>query len=148
MNETIRYRLSDNADLDLIKNLLHQSDLPTSDIDANKIDFIVAIDQAGSIVGCVGLERHGYDGLLRSLAVTPSLRNRTIGHGLFEQLLSIARQSGVRNLHLLTTTAEKFFAGSGFSTMPRDAAPASIKATAEFSLLCPSSSAYMVLQDI
>jgi quercetin dioxygenase-like cupin family protein len=60
----------------------------------------------------------------------------------------MSRQYGINNLHLLTTTAEKFFASPGFSVVPRDEAPASMKATSEFSSICPSSSTYMVMRDI
>jgi protein-tyrosine-phosphatase len=49
----------------------------------------------------------------------------------------------VRTLYLLTTTAEPFFAKHGYARAAREAAPAAIRATREFSGICPSSSAFM-----
>jgi len=148
MTQTLKYRFSQADDLNAIKDLLIRSDLPVTDIDENKIDFIVAVNDKNAVIGCVGLERRGADGLLRSLAVDPSYRSKGIGHELFYYLLSTSRQYGIKDLHLLTTTAEKFFASSGFSVFPREEAPAPIKETAEFATICPSSSTYMVLRDI
>ena len=148
MNETINYRPSQMSDLIAIKALLSQSDLPVTDIDENKIVFIVAVNDKNALIGCIGLERYGADALLRSLAVDSGHRSKGIGHELFYRLLSTSLQYGVKDLHLLTTTAEKFFASSGFSVFARDEAPVLIKATAEFSSFCPSSSVYMVMRDI
>jgi amino-acid N-acetyltransferase len=55
-----------------------------------------------------------------------------------------ARDAGVRNLYLLTTTAEGFFAGLGYRKVSRDQAPPGIAGTEQFSSLCPSSSSFMV----
>ena len=148
MTQTLKYRFSQAGDLNTIKDLLSRSDLPVTDIDENKIDFIVVVSDKNALIGCVGLERRGTHGLLRSLAVEPSYRAKGIGHELFYYLLSTSRQYGIQDLHLLTTTAEKFFASSGFSVVPREEAPAPIKATAEFSSICPTSSTYMVMRDI
>jgi N-acetylglutamate synthase-like GNAT family acetyltransferase len=54
-----------------------------------------------------------------------------------------AKASGIRELYLLTTTAETFFAKRGFLRAPRDSAPPAIRATREFSGICPASSAFM-----
>ena len=148
MTETIKYRLFKNHDLDAIKILLQESELPIDDIRENKIGFIVAINDTNELIGCIGLEQHGENGLLRSFAVDAAYRGKGIGHGLFNRLLSISRQNNISNLHLLTTTAEKFFERAGFILSTRNDAPASIKTTVEFSSLCPSSCTYMVMGDI
>ena len=144
----IKYRLSLQEDLDKIRELLQRSDLPVEDVDENKIVFIVATHETNSLIGCIGLEQYGPDGLLRSMAVDPAYRNSGIGHELFNHLLSVSRQNNITTLHLLTTTAEKYFSRSGFLKSARNDAPASIQATEEFSSLCPSSSAYMVMNNI
>jgi amino-acid N-acetyltransferase len=45
---------------------------------------------------------------------------------------------------LLTTTAPGFFAGLDFVPCERDRAPAALRATPEFAVVCPSSAACMV----
>jgi len=148
MPDTIGYRLSETRDREKIKNLLRLAELPVDDIDGGTIDFVLATDEKQEPIGCIGLEQYGIDGLLRSFAVDSAYRDKGIGHELLFRLLAFSRQSGVNDLHLLTTTAEKFFDRAGFSLLPRNEAPDSIKSTSEFSSLCPSSSAYMVMKDI
>ena len=148
MTVGITYRLSERRDLEEIKNLLLEAELPVDDLSAGKITFVLALNESGNPIGCIGLEQYETDGLLRSLAVDSAYRGKGIGHQLLSRLLSLSGQSGVSNLHLLTTTAEKFFARAGFLNVIRDDAPASIKETVEFSSLCPASSTYMVKRDI
>ena len=52
-------------------------------------------------------------------------------------------KQGIKTLYLLTTTAAQFFAKRGYEAVPRSEAPAAIAATAQFSDLCPASSAFM-----
>ncbi|MEQ1676993.1 MAG: arsenic resistance N-acetyltransferase ArsN2, partial [Chitinophagaceae bacterium] len=144
----LSYRIGNEEDLAGIIDLLEKSELPISDIMPGKIDFLVAVSKENAIVGCVGIEQYGKDGLLRSFVVDKNFRDKKIGSHLFTRLLSIAHQSGIHTLHLLTTTAEKYFSKKGFVATDRETAAAAIKATTEFSSLCPSSSAYMVLADI
>ena len=148
MNATIRYRLSQEQDLEKIGMLLAKAELPVADLGHGKITFIVASDEKDEIVGCIGLEQIGEDGLLRSLAVDNTFRGKGIAHDLLNRLFVASHSLGIKNLHLLTTTAEKFFDRVGFLLRSRSEAPDTIKATTEFSSLCPSSSAYMVMKDI
>jgi amino-acid N-acetyltransferase len=46
---------------------------------------------------------------------------------------------------LLTTTAAPFFTRFGFTSAARDAAPAALRATAEFASLCPASAVCMAV---
>ncbi len=55
-----------------------------------------------------------------------------------------ARSQGVRDVYLLTTTAEDFFARRGYVRIGREKAPRTIRSTREFADLCPASSAFMV----
>jgi len=134
-------------DVETIKNVLTEAGLPATDI-GTKIKFIVALNESDRVIGCIGVEPYGDGGLLRSFAVDPVYRNRGIGRELLYRLFSLSRQYGINNLHLLTTTAEKFFSRTGFSIGVREDAPASIRSTTEFSSLCPSTSAYMVMRSI
>jgi len=146
MQDSITYRLSEKEDIEKIKELLINADLPVADIDESKINFIIAGNDKSKLAGCIGVERYGADGLLRSFAVASAYRNKGIGRDLLSRLFSLSRKYGIVNLHLLTTTAEEFFKHAGFSSLPREEAPASIKSTTEFSSLCPSSSTYMAIK--
>ena len=50
---------------------------------------------------------------------------------------------GAARLHLLTTTAERFFTGRGFVAADRESAPPAIRQTREFADLCPASAVYL-----
>ena len=71
------------------------------------------------------------------------LRGAGAGARLLAHAESQARARGVKTLYLLTTTAESFFARHGYASADRDGAPPAIRATREFSGICPASSAFM-----
>lgn len=106
-------------------------------------DFLVA-ERSGSVTGAVGLEPYGSSGLLRSLVVSPAIRGHGSGTRLVDALETRARELGITELWLLTTTAADFFARLGYAPAERDRAPEAIKDTAEFKSLCPSSAVCMV----
>ncbi len=139
----ITYRMADKAELPVIADLLTKNKLPASDITDIPVDFIIATDANNQVIGSIAVERFERDGLLRSFAVDEAYRDQKIGSSLFDRLIAYSLRSGITNLHLLTSTAEKYFAAKGFVVLNREEAPASIKSTTEFSQLCPSSSAYM-----
>jgi C_GCAxxG_C_C family probable redox protein len=129
--------------LDEARQLLSASDLPVSDIDSSQALLLFGQRIDTKLVGVVGLELHGPEALLRSLAVSPSYRNRGIGKLLTAFAETQALSHGVQSLFLLTATAESFFAGLGYTVASRDHAPPAIRDTAQFSELCPSSSVFM-----
>jgi amino-acid N-acetyltransferase len=148
MSEIIKYRVAQHSDLAPIKALLTKYSLPVSDISEDNITFIVALADSGELIGCIGLEQHEKDALLRSFAVDTLWRNKKIGQSLLHKLFYLAKEYGVNHLHLLTTTADKFFLRSGFVASGREELPLSISKTTEFTSLCPSSSVYMSLKNI
>jgi amino-acid N-acetyltransferase len=135
-------RLALATDLQDISRLLAMYDLPTADVHEHLPHFIVAINGQG-LVGCIGLEIHGEHGLLRSLAVDERFRNQGIARKLYRRLLAVAADNGIRQTHLLTTTAEEYFRRLGFNTMDRTSAPAGIKESQQFRTLCSSEAVYM-----
>jgi amino-acid N-acetyltransferase len=62
---------------------------------------------------------------------------------LVSQAEAHARQQHARSIYLLTTSAEGFFKRRGYLPASRETAPAEIKATREFSDICPASSAFL-----
>ena len=123
--------------------LLTAANLPTEDLtDAHCEQFFFS--GAGDRPdGLVGLEILGEVALLRSLVVAEARRGSGAGSQLLVHAEAHARAQGVRQLFLLTTTAESFFASRGYLRARRDDAPAAIRATREFSGICPTSSAFM-----
>jgi amino-acid N-acetyltransferase len=131
------------ADLPAIRALLATSGLPGEDLTPVHLESFWICRDAGGLAGVVGLEPRGRTALLRSLAVRADARGHGLGADLLAHAESQAAALGVDALYLLTTTAERFFAARGYTTTPRDAAPAEIRATAEFAGLCPASSICM-----
>lgn len=123
--------------------LLESVQLPTSDLTEAHCEHFFFTGPDDAPTGLVGLEVFGDVALLRSLAVAPAARRAGLGTALLSHAESAARARGVRTLYLLTTTAETFFARHGYTREARDLAPPAIRATREFSGICPASSAFM-----
>ncbi len=117
---------------------LRQNELPASDLDPDRVQLLMAISN-GEVIGTAGLEAAGEFALLRSLAVAPEFRRTGVARALYEILLTEARRDGIQALYSLTTTADAALLRFGFVLVERDNVPASIRATAQFSSLCPAS---------
>lgn len=126
---------------DLIQ-LLEDCDLPTSDVNTEKIIFFRAV-KGSRMVGVVGAEPRGAHVLLRSLAVDEQYRSRGVGSLLVNHLLVYCQDEWIDGVYLLTTTAKDFFAAHGFSIVDRAEVPESIRLSSEFSTLCPLSAIVM-----
>ena len=138
----IRFRASTAADDGPLRALLASAGLPVADVAAGRQEYLLAFD-GERLVGAVGLEVVGEDGLLRSLAVVPAWRGRGIARELHEGTLTAARGRGLRTLYLLTTTAEGFAAKGGFERVDRSEAPPGIRGLAQFRALCPATAVCM-----
>jgi len=123
-----------------IRDMLTAAALPTADLSASAVEFLVA-ETDGVLMGVVGLEPHAPSGLLRSLVVLPQARGLGVGAALVSALEQHACSRGLTRLVLLTETAEEFFTRLGYVSAERASMPPDILATAEFRSLCPSSAA-------
>lgn len=117
---------------------LHGAGLP----DPGNGPYFSAHEHVG-VVGYVGLEGEGRDLLLRSLVVLADLKGQGLGSRILTAVEAVARDVGGERLHLLTTTAEPFFARRGFVAADRASAPPAIRRTREFAEICPASAAYL-----
>lgn len=126
-----------------VKRLLAESGLPTADIAAGHMEHFFGCGAPSGLAGVVGLELYGNAGLLRSLAVAAPERGRGLGKRLVAHAERYAQEHGVKEVYLLTTTAEAFFSRLGYRRVERDAVPDAIKATREYAGICPASSAVM-----
>ncbi|NYH18818.1 arsenic resistance N-acetyltransferase ArsN2 [Paraburkholderia bryophila] len=140
----MKIRAVRSDDLDAIKALLAENELPVADITEDLLSgFAVAEDADGSVVGSVGLERLGANALLRSLAVAQTARNAGLGGRLLAHSENLARASGISELWLLTTTATDFFLRCGYGVVNRSSASAELLASTQFAQLCPASAGCM-----
>ena len=129
--------------LEQVKIILMSSDLPTEDIVSPSCVQFFGILEDTNLLAIIGLELYGNVGLLRSLAVLPTSQHSGLGNRLVKHAESVAMQNGVEQLYLLTTTAEAYFLQQGYNSASRDEAPHAIKATSQFSGLCPDSAAFL-----
>jgi amino-acid N-acetyltransferase len=118
--------------------------LPVKDLNSSHMSrFLVAQSSQGVLVGAIGLEQFGAQGLLRSLVVGENARGVGLGRELVARLEQFAADLGVTELWLLTIDADSFFRRIGFSIRDRDEVPYAVRSTSEFSELCPTSAFLM-----
>ncbi len=132
-------RASDTA---AIHALLRGCRLPIEGV-PNDAALLLVAESGGRIAGVAGLELHGADALLRSVAVAPELRGQRIASRLCAEAERRAPALGAKRVFLLTETAERFFARRGYRRLARTQAPAEIAASREFAALCPDSAVLM-----
>lgn len=141
MSVDIAVRIATAADLPAARRLLEAEDLPVDDLRAEYLAFVAG--PGDRLAGAIGLERHGATGLLRSLVVAPRVRGQGVGDALVAALETHAAAQGISELWLLTTSADAFFLRLGYTQRTRADAPAVVRATAQFSTLCPDSAVLM-----
>lgn len=138
-------RPATRADLPRIEALLASSDLPIIGV-ADLLDGFLVGEYNGDIVGVIGLETCCREyALLRSTAIAPEWRGRTLGRQLVERAIESAERRGFAALYLLTTTAERYFPRFGFELTTREDVPQEVRDTDEFKTACPASATVMTL---
>lgn len=142
MTTSIALRPSTSADDPALRAFLEAARLPAADVETGRQEYLLA-EEEGRLVGTIGLERIGADALIRSLAVAPERRGRGLAGRLDDAAVALARSRGVRNLYLLTTTAEAYAARRGYERIPRSEVPPAILALPQFEMLCPSTAVCM-----
>jgi amino-acid N-acetyltransferase len=141
----VLYKRAQAQDLEDILEVLRRCELPYSDVSTEKIELFLLAKVDGKVVGTIGLETYGREALLRSMAVLPEYRGKGVATRLLRHILELAKKLGITSLHLLTTTADRYFLKKGFQPFERAQAPFAIQQTTEFAELCPSSSVYVRL---
>ena len=133
------------GDTAAIRALLEASGLPVSDLTPTLLESFLVAREDDALLAVGGLEWTGKsEVLLRSVAVAQAARGTGAGKAMVAALEDRARCRGAQAIYLLTTTARRYFASLGYWSAAREHAPAGIRRTAQFSGLCPSSSAFMV----
>ncbi len=128
-----------------IIDLLTEEHLPTTDL-AARLDYFFVVTDNGKVIAAIGLEQYIDCGLLRSMAVNKAYRNRHIAALLVKSIETLAKDSGVACMYLLTETATAYFERKGYEKINREEVPEAIKASSEFSSVCPFSATVMKKQ--
>jgi amino-acid N-acetyltransferase len=125
--------------------LLQAEKLPVEDLPVFFENFLTAID-GDKVIGAVGIELYGVDGLLRSLVVDSSYRNHGIATKLVQAIENQASELQLKNIYLLTETAKEYFDRKGYVVITREDVPEAVKQSSEFSHVCPVSAVVMQKQ--
>jgi amino-acid N-acetyltransferase len=139
---SLSLRRAGRADSEAVEALLHDSKLPTDGV-AEWLEKFWVAEHQGEVVGVAGMERYGDGGLLRSVAVAPEWRGTGLGRALVDRVLDEGRAAGVRDVYLLTTTAEHYFPRLGFVCVDRETVPKAVQGSAEFTGACPATAVVM-----
>lgn len=138
----VELRTARPADLSEVLVLLGNARLPTAGVAEAFSHFVVA-ESEGHLVGAAGLEIYGASALLRSVVVEDSWRGSGVGRRLIDNALHEAKQRGIDDVFLLTTTAEHYFPRFGFACVNRESLADEVQASAEFQGACPSTAVVM-----
>jgi amino-acid N-acetyltransferase len=135
--------INNDEDFYQFKELIADAGLPIEDLNYQK-QILISFFEENIFIATVGLEIYGTDALLRSVAVVKEKQKQGIGSLILEQLKPVLIENKIQNLYLLTETAKDFFLKKGFELIERKDVPESVKASAEFSSICPASAIVMV----
>jgi N-acetylglutamate synthase-like GNAT family acetyltransferase len=135
-----------SADQPGVEELLAQCDLVALDALSQFGEQYVVAREGDQLIGVAGVEIHGSDGLLRSVAVAGDARTHGVGRALVADRIAWARQRGLHGLYLLTIGAAGYFPRFGFERVARDSAPDAIASSTEWLTHCPSSAIAMHLR--
>jgi len=141
----VMQEVKSSRELEFLQNFLKNNQLPADDLTLNNSLFLSYYNTDEKLIGSGGLEFYNDKALLRSLAVSQELRSQQLGKQIVQDLLQQARSSGIKEVYLLTQTAFYFFEKLGFTEVQREQVPAEIKASSEFTYICPSTAQIMKL---
>jgi N-acetylglutamate synthase-like GNAT family acetyltransferase len=131
------------GDVGKIKHFLRVNGLPDLGVDEWVQNFLIIEDENGSCVGVAGLELYGQSGLLRSVVVARSFRNKGHGRTLVTTVLADAKSRGLKKIYLLTDDARGYFERLGFQVVDRRDVDDAVKTSLEFTTACPESATVM-----
>ena len=128
---------AESIHLQEVEKLLLTVNLPIEGVKENFSNFFIAKKQ-NMILGVAGIEIYEEVGLLRSVAIKPSSQKQGIGQMMVNKIEEFAIKEGVKNLYLLTDTAEPFFLRLNYQKISRNRTDSRIKQTIEFTTICTS----------
>jgi amino-acid N-acetyltransferase len=126
----------EQAEYAALATVLAENNLLAGDLQGDNKRFFAFQDETGWRVGVGGLELYDDVAILRSFLTMAHHRGQGLGGQMLEELLGVARRSGVRDVYLFTEDAEDFFARQGFVPANRETAPAPVQNSQQFAEHC------------
>jgi amino-acid N-acetyltransferase len=125
-----------------VQAILKENKLPYEDIIKKQLYSFFGYYKNDKLIGLVGLEIFDTIALLRSLCI----KNKSAGVGsiLLDYIEKYSLENNIKELYLLTTTADIYFRKKGFKKEDKSNAPNSIKNSNEFKSICPCNAIFMV----
>jgi HAD superfamily hydrolase (TIGR01457 family) len=120
-----RIRPAAPEDEEAIAALLREAGLDPSE--ATGVEGSVVASDRGQPVATATAEVRGEEGYVRSVAVREDARRSGVGALVTAAAVRAAAGRGARRVHLLTDTAERFFARLGFTRTDRERLPAWVR---------------------
>lgn len=136
-------RSSCSNDLPAVKKLLKDLHLPIEGVQDQFKNYIILENQSKELIGVAGLEIYNQFGLLRSVAVHQKFQNKNFGTDMVKKVEEFGKSKNLKEIYLLTETAEKFFSKHGYTIVQRDLVPKVIQASYEYSTACKVSAIVM-----
>lgn len=117
-------RKANKEDMTVLKEFLLKANVKADDLTEEKACFLLLEDETGALKGTLGMEMIAEFGILRSLVVTSDQAEKQI-YILFEQMVELAKDKGMRSLFLATnkSVALPFFNLLGFKKVGRGDLP-------------------------
>jgi N-acetylglutamate synthase-like GNAT family acetyltransferase len=97
----------------------------------------------GALIGCVGVERHGSQALLRSLAVEEGQRGVGVGSTLVEAALERASDGGMREAFCVTMDTADYLSRLGFETIERNEIAGPVTDAMQLRGVCPETASVL-----
>ncbi|MGH2785882.1 MAG: HAD-IIA family hydrolase [Actinomycetota bacterium] len=137
-------RQASGPDLPSIAQLLHDGGLPAGAA-RERVGRTVVAEADRTVIATAAWEQLDDVALLRSVAAASDQRGAGIGMLVVAAALRQIARAGFRDVFLVTTDAEGFFARCGFRTIPREEMPEVIASHRQITRECPTSAPVMKL---
>jgi N-acetylglutamate synthase-like GNAT family acetyltransferase len=114
-------RFANQEDILKVLAYLKEAKLGTSGVSETIESFLIMEDENKNIKATVGIEKIGNQGLLRSMAISPTLDQKHMVY-LFNQAQLLAKEKSIQSLYLATNKVDliSFFQTFGFTLINKE----------------------------
>lgn len=133
--QDIEIRRATFKDLPQVIGVLAKVGLPVEGVTEHIKHFFIA-ESYGDLIGVSGIQVLSNEGLLRSTAVVSGFRNKGVGKKLINASMAHAKELGLKDLYLLTTSKKNYFAKLGFAEVTQETVPHTVQNTLEYKEFC------------
>ncbi|MDQ0162623.1 GNAT family N-acetyltransferase [Bacillus alveayuensis] len=117
-------RMAERKDLEVMKQFVGKAGISTEGFEQIIDQFVLLESDEQNIVGCLGMELIGQDGLLRSLVISDQLNQAHLA-ALLKSIDALKERKKVRSVYLMTNkqTSIEFLEILGFRQINVDQLP-------------------------